>query len=196
MKTLIQSLQTQLDQIAVLPHDPRIVFMSGASGAGKTHLVAACEATFIHPQLQYVHFDQIGVPSLEVMQDEFGSTEQWQAAMTLEWVRRFKEDYVDTQLFIFEGQYNFEFARKACQQWAIQHYQLVLVTVPAAVKMERLIYLRHQPELANENMLNWANFLDGQAQTLGATIIDTSTESTEKAVKQILEIAFKLITLQ
>ena len=68
--------------------------------------------------------------------------------------------------------------------------------MPAALRMERLIYLRHQPELANENMLNWANFLDGQAQTLGATIIDTSTESTEKAVKQILEIALELITLQ
>lgn len=196
MKTLIQSLQTQLDQIASLPHDPRIVFISGASGAGKTHLVTACEATFTHPQLQYFHFDKIGVPSLEVMQEQFGSPEQWQAAMTLEWVRRFKEDYVDTQLFIFEGQYNFEFALKACQQLAIQLYQLVLVTVPAAARMERLIYLRQQPELANENMLNWANFLDNQAQTLGATIIDTSQVSTEQAVNQVLEIALELITPQ
>ena len=192
MDNTIFALSNLLDAPAKPMHRPYIIFLSGASGAGKTHLLEACQQAFTHPQLYYEHFDNIGVPTIEVMHTDYGSPEGWQAAMTYEWVRRFKEDYSNKTLFIFEGQYNFDFALKACDELKINNYQLILVTVPEAIRVERLLHLRQQPELVNEHMNNWAKFLENQAKQLNLPIIDTSALTTPEAVRRGLDIAVRL----
>jgi ATP-dependent Clp protease ATP-binding subunit ClpA len=60
----------------------RQVVLTGASGSGKTAIAEAIRIG--HPDLaEVLHFDSIGVPSLEVMVAGWGSGEAWQRAMTL-----------------------------------------------------------------------------------------------------------------
>jgi predicted kinase len=60
-----------------------LVIMTGASGSGKTTIAKAIEV--YHPSITVFRFDNIGVPSAEVMAS-FGTDHQpggaWQRAMT------------------------------------------------------------------------------------------------------------------
>lgn len=172
---------------------PLIVFVTGASGAGKTYLVDSTEAKFSHPKLQYIRFDRIGVPSEEEMVLKFGSGENWQRETTREWVRRFVEEYPGKHLFIFEGQYNLDFADTACREFGIVLSRSIVVTVPDDVMEQRLTMLRGQPELVNDDMRNWSRTLKEQGQAKGALILDTSKLSTEQAVVELLSEALKLL---
>ena len=187
----LRSALNELDEHRKGP--PAIVFVTGASGAGKTFLIDSAEQTFSHPRLQYIRFDRIGVPSQDQMIMEYGSGENWQRATTREWIRRFLKEYPDKQLFIFEGQYNLDFARAACNEFGITKYRMVVVTVPDEVMSHRLTKLRGQPELLTRDMVNWSRFLKEQGQSVGALLLDTSAVSTEKGVSSILTEARKLV---
>jgi type II secretory pathway predicted ATPase ExeA len=56
----------------------RLLVVTGASGVGKTAAVRLLDARR-RPGLHCFYFDSIGIPSIEVMEREFGSGAQWQA---------------------------------------------------------------------------------------------------------------------
>jgi len=62
-----------------------IHFITGASGVGKTTLVANLKNKYADTSWDFFHFDSIGVPSLEVMEKQYGSGSEWQKAMTYTW---------------------------------------------------------------------------------------------------------------
>lgn len=172
---------------------PAVVFISGASGSGKTHLVNYISERVDHPNLGIHFFDRIGVLSHEEMVAKHGSGENWQRDMTIEWVRRFREEHLTERLVIFEGQYDLDFAEQACRAQDIQDYRLVVATVPDSVMAERLEQLRNQPELVTQDMRNWSAFLRKQGESKGALIIDTSVQSTEQSAEIILSEANRLL---
>ena len=71
-----------------LPHmTPSLLFVIGASGAGKTAAVRALDAREL-PGVRCHYFDSIEVPPAEIMERDFGSGEGWQAHATARWIAR------------------------------------------------------------------------------------------------------------
>jgi adenylate kinase family enzyme len=64
-----------------------MLFVIGASGAGKTAAVHALEQQQLSGVGCY-HFDSIGVPSAQVMEQEWGGGERWQEHTTTCWIER------------------------------------------------------------------------------------------------------------
>src|SRR5690349_18708985 len=84
-----------------------VYFITGASGAGKTTLVAQLKEKYGHMPWSFFHFDSIGVPSLEEMTKEFGSPTGWQKAKAYEWIDKSVHD--SGEKIFLEGQVNLEF---------------------------------------------------------------------------------------
>jgi GTPase SAR1 family protein len=55
---------------------PSILFLSGASGVGKTSIVEKLKAHYSSDNYAFLHFDSIGVPSPEEMIEQVGSGER------------------------------------------------------------------------------------------------------------------------
>jgi len=172
--------------------DPKIVFVTGASGAGKTYLIDATENSFSHPKLLYARFDQVGIPPRETMIEKCGSEREWQRMTTHEWVRRFVEEHTDKHLFVFEGSFDLNCASEACEKFGISSYRMIVATVSDTVMKERLEG-RGQPELANSDMIGWSRFLRQQGEQNGALILDTSQMDTSAAVGEVIKEASRLM---
>ena len=194
MQNLTDKFLEKLDSLILTNNQPVILFITGASGAGKTYLVEKMEKVISHNRLGYFKFDTIGVPSFEEMIRKFGSGEKWQENATQQWVKRFATDKTLPPVIIFEGQYNLDFAIDACKKFCVEEYRIVVATVPDKVMTERLISMRNQPELVNENMFNWSKFLRTQGEAKGSLILDTSAITTEEAINHLLEELFELIS--
>ncbi len=193
MQNSTDKLLKKLDSLNLVNKHPVILFITGASGAGKTYLVEKMEKVISHNRLGYFKFDTIGVPSFEEMERDFGSGEKWQESATHRWVERFTKDTFIPQVIIFEGQYNLDFAINACKKFGIKNYRIVVISVPDKVMTERLTRIRNQPELVNENMFNWSKFLRMQGEAKGSLILDTSAMATSEAINCLSEELLELI---
>jgi len=193
MQNSTDKLLEKLDSLNPVNEIPIILFITGASGAGKTYLVEKMEKVISHKKLGYFKFDTIGVPSFEEMERDFGSGEKWQESATHRWVKRFTTDNSIPQVIIFEGQYNLDFAIEACKKFGVENYRIVVISVPDKVMTERLTRIRNQPELVNENMFNWSKFLRMQGEAKGSLFLDTSAMTTDEAINQLLEELLELI---
>lgn len=164
---------------------PFIVFFTGASGAGKTTLVNALKKEIASPSIAYFHFDSIGVPSEEMMVKIYGSGSEWQKAMTYWWVERFIREFSDKHVVIFEGQVNLQFIVSAFEKFAFTQYQIVLVHCELGKRHQRLYHERLQPELVNQTMDNWSNYLKKQALDMQAPILDTTDMHVDDMIKWV-----------
>jgi hypothetical protein len=163
---------------------PSLVILTGASGAGKTAL--ARHFLKHHAELCDVFFfDSVGVPSLEVMEAEYGSPEAWQRAMTLQWIARIQPILSGDRPVLFEGQMRIAFLQEALSAQQVSGAHIVLVDCDDAVRTERLHLDRLQPELANPTMMNWARYLRREAVETGAEILDTGVLSFEDCVARV-----------
>lgn len=163
---------------------PLFVFITGASGAGKTHLAQALTQELDPKFVHIAYFYRIGVPPAEEMIKDYGSGEKWQEAMTHQWVKRLTE-VQDKTVIILEGQFNPQFAVDTCKKLGIQYYILVLLHADRAIREHRLIKYRLQPELANETMENWTRFLKFKTEELGGIIIHTSGSNLQANLNEV-----------
>jgi hypothetical protein len=53
-------------------------------------------------------------------------------------------------------------------------------------RSKRLAIDRKQPELADENMMNWARYLRGEAKDRGCEIMNTSLLSLDEGVSYVM----------
>ncbi len=148
--------------------------MTGASGAGKTAAVRALEARGI-AGLRCRYFDSIGVPGLEEMTRDYGSPDGWQAATTVEWVRRLR---MEGGRAVLDGQVRPSYILRALRDEPMPEARIVLLDCSAAERARRLGE-RSQPELVTARMDAWAAYLRGQADALGLPVIDTTERSVE-----------------
>lgn len=161
----------------------KVYFLTGASGVGKTTLLNQLVKTYGNRSgWVFLHFDSIGVPSVEKMIEDYGSPSGWQEAMTYQWIDKILMDYADKDVVILEGQVNLDFIKKGFEKYAFKNYQSILVDCDEEEMAYRLTHKRNQPELLNQDMRNWLKFLREQAQGQGVAIIDTSHLSPEEVL--------------
>ena len=162
-----------------------LVVLTGASGAGKTaisDLIAAEHGADIDIRF----FDSIGVPPVEEMNALFGSPAGWQQAMTAEWMARIAGTMQPRRPVLFEGQMRIAFVVDAAAAMGLACH-IILVDCDDATRRHRLASDRNQPELANDDMMNWAAFLRREAQSAGCEILDTSNLPIAEAAAIVLQ---------
>lgn len=153
-----------------------LFFLIGASGAGKTTAAKALKESKVSG-FDFYYFDSIGVPSFEVMVKEYGSTDEWQRAKTIEWAQKLKKDLTSTNV-VLDAQTRPSFIEEACEKADIENYSIILFDCSDAVRKDRLVK-RNQPELANEQMMGWAAYLRKECAGRNVVVIDTSSLSIE-----------------
>jgi uridine kinase len=156
-----------------------IILITGASGSGKTTILKAIEQQLPENQISVNYFDDIGVPSSEAMIAQYGSCEKWQEAMTHKWIEKLAK--ITYKEFIFlEGSFNPEFAK---------HYSLLIcIHADIAIREERLITLRNQPELATQDMENFAQMLKNNTLKMGGIVIDSSMKKADIIAGEIIDL--------
>ncbi len=160
-----------------------VTFITGASGVGKSTMLAGLAKKYADKDRVFLHFDSIGIPSLEQMNAEYGSPSAWQKAKTYEWIDTLISKYNNKKVF-FEGQVNLEFIQKGFRKHDFTDYQIILVDCNEA-EMARRLNQRGQPELFTEDMKNWLKFLRRQGDALPIPVIDTSARSEEESLQAL-----------
>lgn len=158
---------------------PALLFVIGASGAGKTATVRTLAARGL-PGVRCYHFDTIGVPSPEVMERDWGGGERWQEDVTRRWIERLAANQDGAQCAVLEGQTRPSFIQRWIAGAGVGHVRIVLLDCTPAVRAARLAGSRGQPELATQQMDTWAVYLRGQADALQLPILDTTDMSVEQ----------------
>jgi hypothetical protein len=162
------------------------VILIGASGSGKTTIARAIEQRYAE-DVEVCYFDRIGVPSEERMIAEYGSGEEWQRAKTLEWMARLAPLGRSGRRVLFEGQTRLSFLAEGAAAAGGCLYAPILVDCDDGTRSGRLLLERRQPELANENMMNWARHLRREAGKYGCEILDTSMLSLEPCISYVMD---------
>jgi len=161
--------------------DSLIIVLTGASGVGKTTLVETL-AQEVSPPPLCLHFDSIGIPTVQEMLTTYGSTRMWQKAMTEAWIERLVREYHHAPLIIFEGQTDIEFIEAAFSALRFSRYKIILVSCTTETRKQRLVELRQQPELANPEMEAWSQYLSKQAEIKGLPELNTTRMSMSELI--------------
>ena len=162
-----------------------LVVLTGASGSGKTAIAEAIAASH-GEQIGIRFFDTIGVPPVEEMNALFGSPAEWQRAMTAEWMAKLAATMQAERPILFEGQMRLAFVMDAAMALGLACH-IILVDCNDDVRRHRLAVDRGQPELAGDDMMNWAAYLRREAEQAGCEILDTSALSLDEAARTVLQ---------
>jgi hypothetical protein len=161
----------------------RLVVLTGASGSGKTAIAEAIRIG--RPDLaEVLHFDSIGVPSPEERL-AWGAEGAWQRAMTLNWMDRIAALRGVRRPVLFEGQMRIAFVQEGLLAAGITDARVILVDCDDATRARRLVTNRGQPELANQDMMTWAEFLRRETKESACDVLDTSRLSLDCCVEQV-----------
>jgi len=164
--------------------DAAMLVVTGASGVGKTTAVRRLEARR-RPGTNCFYFDDIGVPTDEMMQREFGSGEAWQADATRRWIARLAKETAAGSVSVLDGQTRPSFLRTALAEVQPIALRIVLMECSSEARNARL-RARGDAELVAARMEPWSAYLRGQADALGLSVIDT-TALTVEATADALE---------
>ncbi|WP_197086886.1 hypothetical protein [Bradyrhizobium sp. LTSPM299] len=140
------------------------------------------------PGLKTFFFNRIGVPSEQERIERWGSGGGWQRAMTIEWARRMSGEIASSDILL-DGQTRPSFIAEACELNAIKRYRIILIDCSEDVRRERLVR-RGQPELANEQMMEWGRWLLRETTKVGWDIIhndDLSIAETTGTLEAIVK---------
>ncbi|RUT01054.1 hypothetical protein DSM106972_070600 [Dulcicalothrix desertica PCC 7102] len=162
---------------------PAILFLTGASGVGKTTIVKTIQANNTNTDYAFFFSDAHGVASIDEMLEQAGSLKRYQELLTHKHVKYITDNYPNTSTVIFEGQARFNFIEDACNSFGVKQYSIILIDCAWKEMHLRLCNERKQPELANFSMRTWARFLRTQARATNIPIIDTSKVTLSEAVK-------------
>ncbi len=162
----------------------KLFFLIGASGSGKTTAAKELERCDI-ANLKILYFDSIGVPSIEEMEQKYGSPEEWQRAKTAEWVRILERDFLLNTNVLFDGQTRPSFIEKACYENGINGFEIILFDCSDDERKRRLAARGHA-NLADKNMMDWAGFLRKECQDRECLIIDNTNMQIEDTASQLL----------
>jgi hypothetical protein len=168
-----------------------IVVVTGASGAGKTAAVAALESRGV-AGVRCFYFDSIGVPSVDVMERDFGSGEEWQEHATAQWLSRLHQLPDDVHFAVLDGQTRPSFVFGAADRAPMSILHVVLFDCSPDIRNARLHSPPGQADLASEQMTNWATYLRGQANALRLPVIDTTQQTVAQATDHLEAIVARL----
>jgi dephospho-CoA kinase len=149
-------------------------FVIGASGSGKTSAVRELERAN-QAELKTFFFDSVGVPSEQERIKGWGSGDGWQRAMTIEWAKRMRCELANSDVLL-DGQTRPSFIAEACEINDVRSYKMILIHCSDDVRRARLLQ-RDQPELANDQMMEWARYLIRETTKAGGEIINNDNLS-------------------
>ncbi|MBB3453558.1 RNase adaptor protein for sRNA GlmZ degradation [Rhizobium sp. BK313] len=161
-----------------------LIVLTGASGSGKTAIADAIAERYPDDFAVY-RFDSIAVPPVDAMIRDHGSPEAWQRDKTIEWMARLAKVAGSGKPVLFEGQMRISFITEAATAADIDGYRLLLVDCDDTTRAQRLAVGRRQPELADQNMMNWAAYLRREAVLNGCEIFDTSQLSLDQCAAHV-----------
>lgn len=158
-----------------------IVFLTGASGVGKTTIVQTLKQGPRGNQFDCYHFDEVGVPSKE----EVRTIKDWQEKTTYLWIDKLVSDR-SRRTIIIEGSVNISFILSGFKKQGYEDFMIFLIDCNERTMIGRLKE-RNQPELADVHMLNWLAFLRQQAIDYSIPSIDTTTVDPEHVAAWLIE---------
>ncbi len=162
----------------------KIFFVIGASGSGKTTVINALDKAGLS-EFKTVYFDSIGIPTLEEMSARYNGPEEWQRIKTVEWVKIIKETLISHTHVILDCQTRPLFIEEACIENKMI-YEAIVFDCSDEERTKRLVTRGH-PELANEQMMNWARYLRQEGQKRAYQIIDNTALTFEETLSQFLD---------
>jgi len=162
-----------------------LIILFGASGSGKTTIARAIQDRY-SGDTEVFYFDRIGVPPAEQMIAEYGSGEGWQRAKTIEWMSKLAQIAKTGCKLVFEGQTRLSFLADGAVAAGGLDYLPILVDCDDETRSRRLLVERKQPDLANDDMMNWARYLRREAKQSGCEILDTSSLSLDESVSYVM----------
>jgi len=112
------------------------------------------------------------------------------------WIKRLSALKSQKKVVILEGQFNPQFAVDACKKYHISHYILILIHADQKTREHRLISNRNQPDLANADMNQWAEFLNRKIHELKGRVIDTSNSDVQSNLDEIINIIKEHLNLR
>ena len=167
----------------------RLIFVTGASGSGKTTAIKQLEET-TNDTYTFFYFDSLGVPTPEEMEKQYGSGEEWQRQTTNYWTKKMMKE-PDNLVPVLGGQMRLSFITEACNANSVSEFIIILVDCDDEARRARLVG-RGQAELANEQMMNWARYLRDEASVLEhAVILDNSAMTVDQTRTALIEVINK-----
>ncbi len=163
----------------------QLFFIIGASGSGKTTVVKEIEKMML-TDFKTIYFDSIGVPNMDEMNDKYGGPEQWQRVKTVEWIEIIKQKFLTNVNVIFDGQTRPSFVEEGCTSMELTNYSVILLDCSDDERRKRL-FNRGQKELADANMMNWANYLRNECEQRGYLILDNTKFTEQQTVDKVME---------
>ncbi|HET9386164.1 MAG TPA: hypothetical protein VFO67_13515 [Gemmatimonadales bacterium] len=153
-----------------------LYFITGSPGAGKTTLLQGVVAQY-YPGLWTGHVDAAGSPGRGV-----------------EWIRLAANPPAGSPgLLVVDGQERLHTMVAAARAVQLAAFHIVLIDCDHDERQRRLLEDRRQPELDQRDIYCWAAYLRGQADALGAEVIDTTgrdvTTSTRELAQSIARFA-------
>lgn len=170
---------------------PAMLCVSGASGVGKTTVLAAIRAHVDARLLPILAFDSLGVPSIAEMERGWDSARGWQKAMTWLWVQIARSAHRTRPLVVLEGSFDPQYAIAACHANRMR-YGVALLDLADDARRARLAQ-RGQRDHAITEPDDWASYLREQARDLGGTIVDASAPVDQLAAR-LSALALALVT--
>ncbi|HEU4559126.1 MAG TPA: hypothetical protein VFS20_14795 [Longimicrobium sp.] len=174
---------------------PAVLVVTGASAAGKSTLVRGLGALGL-PGVGCYEFDTVGVPAPEEMERVWGGGEQWQAAMTNQWIERLVRNEDGVEVAVLDGQTRPSVIREVFARLGVRLGRIVLVDCGHDERNARLRGPRAQPELANPQMDCWAAYLTGQAHALGLPILHTNGRAVQEGVTELAVLVRELAEIR
>lgn len=165
----------------------KLFFLIGSSGAGKTTAAESIKAMNL-PGLVVCSSDSLPVPSVEDMIREFGSQDAWQMDSNYRWVKKIKDEYLETNDVLFDTQSRPAFIEEACVKNDISLYTIVLFDCSDEERKRRLIHERNQPDLANQQMMDWAKYLRERCVGENCVVLDNTLLVAKQSLDRLLEI--------
>jgi hypothetical protein len=160
-------------------------FITGSSASGKTTLLKGV-INSIFPKLTTYYFDEIGIPTVEEMNNKFGGPAQWQAYNVHKWIERINLSE-SAEIIVLDGQARPNVILDTARKLEIKSLHITLIDCSHDVRRNRLQKIRNQPELDKLDMYTWAAYLRGQSDALNLEIIDTTDKNIKDSVIELAD---------
>ena len=188
---MIDQLRDHLRLNAAFNGCPALLAVTGASGVGKTTVLATLREHIDARLLPMIEFDSLGVPTDDEMTRCWDAPRGWQKMMTYHWVYTTRQIFRMRPLVILEGQFDPQYAIAACSAHRMKNH-VALLDLDDTARTARLAK-RGQPELATKDMATWAAYLAENTRALGGTVVDAAGPP-EAVANAVAALAFELVT--